>query len=180
MSDFAVIPYLQVLAPSELCVQLDKIFFTASATQAFESRAARAAFRERWFSRYLVNDAAHAFLLIDARAQAVGYLVGSLEDPARIARFADLASVRIFETLSASFPAHLHINLAAHVRDQGLGQRLVEAFAAHAVACGAHGVHVVTGARSRNVNFYRRCGFVEVGAHTSGTSDMVFLGRSLI
>lgn len=171
--------YLQAISLPDLRAELDAIFFAASATQVFAGPASRAAFRERWLGRYLVVDAAHAFVAIDADRRVAGYLVGCLDDPARLARFADQVPVRTFAALSASFPAHLHINLVPQARNRGLGQRLIETFAAHAISYGAPGVHVVTGARSRNVRFYQRCGFEQVGRHSNEASDMVFLGRRL-
>ncbi len=39
--------------PERLTGQLDAIFFEASGTKSFASEDARAAFRERWFARYL-------------------------------------------------------------------------------------------------------------------------------
>ena len=59
------------------------------------------------------------------------------------------------------FPAHLHINLAAAFRSQGIGAQLIEAFAGHAKRAGAPGMHAVTGKGMRNVRFYIRCGFTE-------------------
>ena len=41
--------------PERLTGQLDAIFFEASGTKSFASEEARAAFRERWFARYLVQ-----------------------------------------------------------------------------------------------------------------------------
>jgi len=179
MNTVSIVPYQQARHRAGLHSQLDVIFFEASAVQTFESAAARAAFRERWLGRYLQADAAHAFLAVDERGDVVGYLVGCLDDPATLAHLADLPSVRAFASLSAACPAHLHINLAPAFRGSGTGQRLVEAFAAHAKGHGATGVHVVTGAHNRNVRFYRRCSFEQVDRWSSGVVDLVFLVRRL-
>jgi len=165
------------LTPAQ-AAQLDDIFFSASATQTFDHAAERAAFRERWLGRYLLVDAAHVLLALEGGGRVVGYLVGTIEDLARSPRFADIASVRVFAHLSAVYPAHLHINLAANVRSQGIGGRLIEAFAAHATALGAPGMHVVTNPASRNVRFYERCGFHEAGRASPNGRDIVFLARA--
>ncbi len=61
---------------------------------------------------------------------------------------------------SASYPAHLHIGIAAPWRGHGLGRRLLEAFLAQARAAGVRGVHLET--TSQNVaacRLYERLGF---------------------
>jgi GNAT superfamily N-acetyltransferase len=75
--------------------------------------------------------------------------------------------------------AHLHVNLAPAFRNRGLGARLIEAFAARAAAAGAQGVHVVTARSARNVRFYLRCGFAELGASPWNGREAVFLARAL-
>jgi len=156
---------------------LERIFFSSSATQQFSSAAERAAFQERWLGRYFLVDATHAFLAVGADGAVFGYVIGAIDDIARLARFADIASARQFAQVSARYPAHLHINVDQRVRGQGIGARLIEAFAAHASALGAPGMHVVTGAASRNMRFYRRCGFHEAASIAAGGSDKVFLAR---
>ncbi len=172
--------YLERSWTPQQLVAIDQIFFSSSATQTFANAAERAAFRERWLGRYLQFDAAHAFVAIDAAGSIVGYLVGAIEDLARNPRFADLSTVQAFAAVSARYPAHLHINVAAPMRGHGVGAELIGAFAAHAVDHGAPGMHVVTNAASRNVHFYHRCGFVEVDRVTVGTNEALFLGRRLL
>ena len=158
---------------------LDQIFFSSSATQSFGGAADKAAFRERWLGRYLLVDRPHVFLATDAADRVVGYIAGSITDIARQPRFADMATASAFAASSATYPAHLHINVSEDVRGQGVGAQLIETFAAHAAACGATGMHVVTGAASRNVRFYERCGFIEIDRRLSTASAAVFLGRAL-
>jgi GNAT superfamily N-acetyltransferase len=115
-----------------------------------------------------------------AGTRLAGYLVGAVENPAQQARFADIGYLRSdFAELCARFPAHLHINLAEEFRSQGLGGRLVEAFAAEAAAAGAIGMHAVTGEGMRNVGFYRRCGFCERGRAPWHGGTVLFLARAL-
>jgi GNAT superfamily N-acetyltransferase len=109
-----------------------------------------------------------------------GYLVGSLDDPARTPLFSDIAYFAAFAALTADYPAQLHVNLAPPWRGQGIGARLVAAFAEDARRAGAKGVHVVTSRGARNVSFYGTSGFREIGALTSGGRDLVFLGRALV
>lgn len=177
-TDVEILPYRAVATDAAAGANIDAIFFGASGTQSFASEAERQAFRTRWLGRFLDGeDANHAFVAV-AESGVIGYLVGALDDPARSGHFADIGYFRDFAHLTSVYPAHLHINLAPEARSQGIGARLIEAFAAHAVAKGSTGMHVVTGAASRNVRFYATCGFAEVGRLESA-KPIVFLGRRL-
>jgi GNAT superfamily N-acetyltransferase len=159
--------------------ELDRVFFTSSARQSFESPEAKVAFRERWLGRYLSHFPQHALLAVAASGQIVGYVIGSLEDPARDPLFADLPFLSAFGALTARYPAQLHVNLDEAWRGQGIGARLVGAFAEHARASGASGVHVVTLRGMRNVGFYTANDFLERGATVIDGREMLFLGRDL-
>jgi GNAT superfamily N-acetyltransferase len=177
-ADVRILRYQAVAADVAARASIDAIFFGASGTQSFASDAERAAFRTRWLGRFLTgDDARHAFVAVGG-GQVIGYLVGALEDPAVSGRFADIGYFRDFAQLTPTYPAHLHINLAPEARSQGIGARLIEAFAVHARAAGGCGMHVVTGAASRNVRFYVACGFIEVG-RLDTAKPIVFLGRRL-
>ena len=176
-------PYLARPRSARARAEIERIFFESSATKTFASDDARAAFQERWIGRYLAHDADHALLAVVAPGAAdemiAGYLVGSLDDPARAARFDDLGYFKSVAEMTARYPAQLHVNLAEAWRGQGVGRALVEAFCAHARAAGAPGVHVFTGRGMRNVRFYETAGFAEVGAVAWNGSEIVMLGRGL-
>lgn len=164
--------------PPQWLPAVDAIFFDTAATKTFPSPEARAAFRGRWLGRYLEHDAGLVWLAI-SQGELAGYLVGCLEDPARTARFADIAYFTTFASTTARYPAHLHINLDARWRSAGVGSRLVAAFVSDVQAAGLPGVHVVTGAGMRNVGFYTRNGFAEVARTPWNGRDIVMLGRKL-
>lgn len=176
-------PYLARPRPAAFIAALDEIFFSSSGTQSFETDTVRAQFRERWLGRYLSHDPQLAFVAVcDAQAadaKPAGYIVGSLDDPARAPRFSDLAYFQDLAHLTERFPAQLHINLAEAFRGQGLGQALVAAFVARVRAEGAPGVHAVTGRGMRNVHFYEACGFQEAGACVWNGRDLVMLALAL-
>ena len=158
---------------------IEAIFFGSAANQAFASLREREAFRERWLGRYLEHDPGLVLVALDASGGVVGYLVGSLDDPARAPRFADIGYFVTFAGLTARYPAHLHVNVAADWRSAGLGAHLVAQFVADARAAGVPGVHVVTESASRNRTFYERAGFREAGHTPWNGRDVVFLARSL-
>jgi GNAT superfamily N-acetyltransferase len=158
---------------------LDAIFFQSSATQTFVSASVRLAFREQWLGRYLDHFGEHALLAVDCHGAAVGYVVGAVDDPAKLEIFSD---IRYFQALSphtARFPAHLHINVAEGMRGQGIGQLLIDAFCRHAASLRAPGVHVVTAQAARNVRFYLASGFHEVVVFGEAERRLVMLGRTL-
>ena len=165
--------------PAHLLARIDAIFVETS-PRLPPPGPERDAFHERWLGRYLQGGTDVLLLALTGEGTLAGYLVGALDDPAPQPRFADIAYFRTdFAALTPHFPAHLHINLAAPFRNRGIGARLIEAFAEAARQAGAPGMHVVTGRGMRNVRFYERCGFVEVGSATRGGGEAVFLGRLL-
>src|SRR5262245_47989583 len=163
----------------EQLAQVESIFFEAS-SRTFEPGPEREAFRERWLGRYLQNGTDIVLVALDDDGAVAGYLVGALDDPAEQERFADIGYFRSgFRDLCRRYPAHLHINLAPAFRSQGLGARLINAFASHAAKSGAAGMHVVTGKAMRNVHFYLRCGFTEQGTTIWNGREVAFLARTL-
>jgi GNAT superfamily N-acetyltransferase len=159
--------------------EVERIFFQASGRTTFASDAARAEFHERWLGRYLLHDRAHAFVARTDDGRIAGYLIGSLDDPATTERFDDISYFAQFADLTVRYPAHLHINLDPEWQSRGIGARLVEAFVAHALVRRTPGLHIVTGARARNVKFYARCGFVPLREVAWNGSTVLFMGRDL-
>jgi GNAT superfamily N-acetyltransferase len=170
----------EIADKSTMMPALDGIFFEASSKKSFASEKERAAFRERWLGRYLAQEPQWAYVARDVDGTLAGYLVGSIDDPRRSGRYGDVSYFLDFAELTESYPAHLHVNLAAPYRNKGIGGKLIDAFAADAARAGAAGMHVVTGAGSRNVRFYERNGFRELGRATFNAHEVVFLGRKLM
>ena len=183
MSDVEIVPWLNVVregtsqAPE---AELDRIFFASRARRSFETDMDRAAFRERWLGRYLEHFSPHALVAIDQQRRIVGYVIGSLDDPAHDPLFADLAFMGSFKALTAAYPAQLHINVAPEWRGRGVGGQLIEAFCARAHDLGAPGAHVVTTRGMRNVDFYVRHQFLERGAAVVNERELILLGRVLL
>ena len=64
------------------------------------------------------------------------------------------------------FPAHLHVNVQAGLRGQGMGRRLVEQFIAQARAAGVPGIHAsVRGDNVPACNLFEALGFVALSRH---------------
>jgi len=167
---------------------IERIFFEAAGVRTFDTETERAEFRERWLGRYLTHDRALTHVAIVGSAQdgeaivspdMLGYVVGSHDDPARTLRFADIPYFADLAAITVRYPAHLHINLTESARNHGVGGSLIEAFVGDVEAAGLPGVHVVTGARSRNVGFYTRLGFLERATATFNDNPVVLLGRDV-
>lgn len=167
-----------------LIAGLDHVFFTSSARQSFADAAEKAAFRERWLGRYLAHYPDFALVALDGARNAIGYVIGSPNDPVRDPLFADLTFLSAFSHLTARYPAQLHVNLDEEWRGLGIGAQLVSAFSDLAREAGAPGAHAVTARGMRNVGFYLANGFLERGAALQGSTDLdrrelLFLGRDL-
>ena len=158
---------------------LDRIFFESSATQSFETDAARNAFRDRWLGRYLTQYPDWIYVAATLDGSFIGYLLGCLDDPAVMPLFDDIGYFKAFPHLTSAYPAHLHVNLISSARGRGIGAQLVEAFAADAAAAGSAGIHVVTGEGMRNIRFYANVGFEIAGSIPWNGRNLVFLGRKL-
>lgn len=163
----------------QLLPALEVVFFEASGTKSFAGKADRQAFRERWLGRYLEYDPQWAYLAFDTNGKLAGYLLGSLDDPAQTPRFEDIDYFKDFAALTLAYPAHLHVNVAPAFRNIGIGAQLIDTFSKDAARAGAKGVHVVTGADARNISFYVRNDFRELGRAKSNANEVVFLGRRL-
>ncbi|HML27595.1 MAG TPA: GNAT family N-acetyltransferase [Hyphomicrobium sp.] len=174
----AIRRYREVDMTPERVREIDRIFFEASSIKSFTSDAARAAFRERWLGRYLSYDPEFAYLALDSGGAIVGYLVGAIEDPAQVERFADIPYFAALAEQTKRYPAHLHVNIDPAFRNRGIGGQLINRFVTDARAAGAPGMHVVTSAGAANVRFYNRNGFGEV-ARAGTDGGLVFLARSL-
>lgn len=171
--------WLSLTSREQLLAGLDRVFFASSATTSFASEDIRAAFRERWLGRYLTHYPAWAYVALAADGTVIGYIVGSLDDPARTALFSDIGYFQDFAAVTPDYPAQLHVNLDPDWRGHGIGSRLIQTFAADVENAGAPGVHVVTARGMRNVGYYAANGFVEVASTLWNGRDLVMLGRRL-
>jgi hypothetical protein len=86
-----IVRWDQLTGRADLLPAIDGIFFEASATKTFASDEARLVFRERWLGRYLTHFPQHAFLALSPSRAVRGYVVGSVEDPAKLELFRDIA-----------------------------------------------------------------------------------------
>ena len=158
---------------------LESIFFATSRVQKFADTQARNSFKTKWLDRYL-NHYIDSFFIARADDDVlIGYLAGCLENPILNPLFNDLGYYKVFAPYCASYPCHLHINVAADYRNHGVGAALIEAFAAQASNIQAPGMHIVTNEGARNIRFYERNNFHILSTTDSNGKRVVFMGRQL-
>jgi GNAT superfamily N-acetyltransferase len=158
---------------------VENIFFSTSRVQIFADEPARNSFKARWLDRYL-NHYIDSFFIARADDDVlIGYLAGCLENPILNPLFNDLDYYRMFAPYCASYPCHLHVNVAANSRNHGVGAALIEAFAAQASNIEAPGMHIVTNEGARNIRFYERNNFRILSTSHSNGLRVVFMGRQL-
>jgi ribosomal protein S18 acetylase RimI-like enzyme len=81
------------------------------------------------------------------------------------------------DTSTATYPAHLHIDLLPETQGQGLGRRLIETLFAELERRGVPGLHL--GMDPENVGaaaFYERLGMTELPAAPGGKSYGITFG----
>lgn len=73
-----------------------------------------------------------------------------------------------------AYPAHLHINLIASYRGQGIGRQLMQAYLDQCRAAGIPGVHLsTTDQHTAAVHLYQKLGFTILHRHRSPYQSMV-------
>jgi len=158
---------------------VESIFFVASRVQTFADERARNSFKAQWLDRYL-NHYIDSFYIARADDDVlIGYLAGCLENPMLNPLFNDLGYYKAFAPYCASYPCHLHINVAPDHRNHGVGAALIAAFAAQASNIRAPGMHIVTNEGARNIRFYERNDFRILSTTHSNGMQVVFMGRQL-
>ncbi len=155
--------------------------FREAAARWPDDPEAQAAFHELWLGGYLRHDRELAYVALDGApvcqvAEVVGYLVASQANQATDPRFASLGYLKDFAPQFPQYPVHLHMNIDARFRNQGLGRKLITALAADLRAMSVPGVHIVTSRAQRNVGFYHAAGFQIVAGTFWKDRDLVMMG----
>jgi GNAT superfamily N-acetyltransferase len=132
-----------------------------------DTRAFRRACRTAWTWRLLLRVARGEFGWSGDARRFVRQVLGLDRGvEARLAR-------RLPVSLDATYPAHLHMNVAADRRGQGLGRALFDCYAEDLRRRGVTGVHLFCG--KEPLTFYRRQGFEELGRLDLRDGSAVFL-----
>lgn len=157
---------------------IDEIFFASSAVKKFQSIDAKEKFHYKYLGVYQKNYS-KLFLCILKDNIPLGYICGVTDSIKATELFELLSHYKMFEDLYAKFPAHLHINLSPESTGLGLGSILISEFEKRLVKLNILGVHLITGPDSRNVNFYRKNGYLYDEKRSFNDSSLLFLGKNL-
>jgi GNAT superfamily N-acetyltransferase len=158
--------------PGSALRQADAIFWESAYTKTFADETSRVAYRELWFGRYLAHVPGEFLLAFGPQGDVIGYLAASLTSDAPPLPGPDYYGL-FGPGLIARFPAHIHVNVRADSRGNGIGAALVRTFTGHCVANGVPGLHAVTAEDSRSAVFFCRCGLVPL-------ATVIWHGRKIV
>ncbi len=145
--------------------QAERIFFETTPTKTFRTAAEKHAFLQRWFGNYVEAHPSAFLIALDEEENAAGYLAGcpGSFSPASQEIVGDIDYFTpSFCSALKTYPSHFHINVKPGLQGRGIGRQLVARFEEICAKAGSPGIHVVTGATSRAVKFYRGLGFRQV------------------
>lgn len=156
----------------EFEAEVREIFFESSTRKDFRDHAEKEAFYQKYVGFYLSHYPDYCWVALNDRV--LGYVLGmpKTADQRLEAIQPHLAK---FEDLFERFPGHLHINCHQASRGQGVGALLVSKMIQELAQKGLPGLHIMTGAESRNRSFYQRLGF----NYEVVREGILFMGRPL-
>ncbi len=166
-------------AGARLAAMKDIFFLSAASSISFANEEKREEFWQRWTAYYIENCAHELFFACDG-AQTLGYLSGCSDSHAALRTLHQrIQSYSLFEDLFTAYPAHFHINVHPSARGRGIGEHLVTKYVGYLKKIGVPGVHIVTAAGERNIDFYSRNRFQTIAERTFNNKHLIFMGRSL-
>ncbi len=157
--------------------QVTEIFWETSSRTEFASPGEKASFQGRYLDVYLDHYPHHAWVaLLDG--EVLGYIVGAPDTLGAADVRAANPHLAVFEDMFARYPAHLHINLTARARGQGVGGLLMQALEAQLRQERVPGLHLITSPTARNVSFYLKNGFTHRVERLWEGRPLLMLGKS--
>ena len=163
--------------PGSALGQAEAVFWESAYTTTFADETSRAAYHEMWFGRYLALMPSEFLLALGPQGNVIGYLAGSLASDAPPLPGPDYYSL-FGPELIARFPAHIHVNVRADSRGNGIGAALVRTFTDHCVANGVPGLHAITRAGSRSAAFFQKCGLAPLAIAIWRDSELAYLAQT--
>lgn len=158
---------------------LEEIFFEASSLKNFRDHEHKDSFFERWLGVYLRLYPDQFFLAIDNSDEQnlLGYLCFHTKSPLPGAY--QHPGTEAFLDLYHDYPVHLHINCHHQSRGLGVGQALVQKLFEKMRELKLEGVHLITSADQRNVEFYQKMGFHHVVEREHGKMILLWMGKKI-
>lgn len=153
--------------------QVVEVFWETTTRKEFASETERQQFQHQYLDVYLDQ---LAFVAVEHH-QVMGYIVGQLDTLKTEASWP--AHLSIFREEYTQYPAHLHINCCNASQGKGLGGQLLAALETELRGLGVKGLHLITAAEARNVNFYKKYGYLEIAQRPWKTAQLLMLGKIL-
>ncbi len=137
--------------------QVSDIFFESSTKKDFHNSKEKEAFSWKYLDFYITHYPQYLWVALDGQ-KVLGYILG-MPFTLDSSLYSVQPHLKKFENLYSDFPAHLHINCHHEARGKGIGGKLILRFIDQVKDLSLNGVHIMTGAESRNRDFYRKLGF---------------------
>lgn len=156
--------------------EVESIFFESSTRKEFKDQQERLDFQYKYLGHYLKHH--RELALVAQNSEVLGYCVAAPQSDTQELKLIQ-PHLALFQEHFRAFPAHLHINLSAQARGQGIGGQLVLTLEEKLKEQQIPGLHIVTAPTSRNRSFYQRLGFHFEFEQSFKGADLLFMGKRL-
>jgi GNAT superfamily N-acetyltransferase len=158
-------------------IEVREIFFESSTRKTFKDDGEREDFYQKYLGFYLTHFPEFAKVAILDK-KVLGYVVVAPKTEG-----VELVLLQphlvLFKDYFEKYPAHLHINCHHLSRGLGVGTLLIESIVQELKGRDIRGLHIMTSAGSKNVNFYRKLGFTFETEEEFHGSAILFMGKSI-
>lgn len=153
-----------------------EIFFESSGISQFKDQKHQDDFRYKYLDYYLKKFPELFFVMVENQ-KILGYVCGAYISSECEELYEKISHYQLFSDLYSQYPAHLHINTHHLARGKGIGAMLLKQFIdSIRKDCETYGVHIITSATSRNVNFYLKNGFSKIEVRDFNNSQLLMMG----
>ncbi|MBT6326383.1 MAG: GNAT family N-acetyltransferase, partial [Bdellovibrionales bacterium] len=113
------------------------------------------------------------------KKEILGYLSGCINS-LEFTKYSPHESYLLFSDLFENYNAHLHINCDPNSRGTGVGTKLINYYVDVLESYSdVKGVHIITGPKSRNVNFYQSNDFSFLEERVLNNYSYLFMGKAI-
>ena len=131
------------------------------------------------FCRYYIEEEPnHCFIAVDEYDKVIGYVICASDydtwksnfkekyldtrNEIEIVKFGEM-SIQGLKNYSKEYPAHLHINVHPNYQRLGIGNELIKVLLSKLKEEKVNGLMLdVSATNEKGINFYRKCGFIEL------------------
>lgn len=156
--------------------EVREIFFETSTRKSFKDEEEKDGFFYKYVGFYLKHYPELCLVSVDDKV--LGYVVAS-ED----SRGEELNKIQphmaTFESYTADYPAHLHINLHSESQGKGIGSQLVRKVETLLKSKDIKGLHIMTSPDAANQYFYKKLGFDYSVMENFHGYSILFMGKRL-